>query len=64
MKNRNFGQAKRQKEASRKARQQEKLDRKHARATKPSEAEPASTDAVSPETASSETSAADRGPNP
>lgn len=46
MKNRNFNQVKRQKEASRKARQQEKLDRKHARATKPAEGEP-----VTPETA-------------
>jgi hypothetical protein len=40
MKSRNFGQVKRQKEASRKARQQEKLDRKHARGTKPAEGEP------------------------
>lgn len=35
MQKRNFGQAKKQKEAARKARQQEKLARKHSRAQAP-----------------------------
>jgi hypothetical protein len=40
MQKRNFGQAKKQKEAARKARQQEKLARKHARTQEPVASEP------------------------
>jgi hypothetical protein len=42
MKTRNFGQVKKQKEAARKARQQEKLDRRHSRITPPAEPVPSS----------------------
>lgn len=42
MQKRNFGQARKQKEAARKARQQEKLDRKHARTQKPADTDPKS----------------------
>jgi hypothetical protein len=39
MQKRNFGQVRRQKELSRKQRQQEKLDRRHARIVNPSQAD-------------------------